>query len=303
MKAKLFGLLILTSAQAFAQAPAPVCKSVANRAPMFQPHHGGFFEFGYYSTQVKSIGMTDFDISDSKIYGLKALDSNSKESRYRVPLSTLPKTAFLQGFSLASRWNYSKSVQGTLSIKAAWGQHGISTCQFATSVSPILFTYKRVRLLSEFAIGTSTTSFDIYNMQPMQGYHPYFRGEDGFDVKPGDKLTITTSDNFFQAGLTVQVALTKHTMVFANISRSYHLSSGKMSVYSSTSGDDHKLKSGEEPIETANELKSEVSNPNPNYIRTYPVINIGIGFNLFDDNPTQPKPVKRCSCCGQVIPD
>lgn len=302
MKTKLLSLFILAYAQAFPQTPAPLCKA-ADRALMFQPRHGGFFEIGYYSTQVKSIGTNDFDISDSKIYGLKALDSSSKESRYRVPLSSLPQSVFLQGFSLATRWNYSKYVQGTLSIKAAFGKHGISTCQFATSVSPILVTYKRVRLLSEFAIGASSTSFDIYNMQPLQGYHPYFRGEDGFDVKPGDKLTITTSDKFFQAGITFQVALTRHTMFFANISKSFHISSGKMTVYSSTSGDDHKLKSGEEPIETANELKSEVSNPNPNYIRTYPVINIGFGFNIFDENPPVSKPVKRCSCCGQVIPD
>lgn len=303
MKAKVLVLFILVYVQAFSQTPAPACKALADRAPMFQPHHGGFFELGYYSTQVKSIGMNDFDISDSKIYGLKALDSNSKESRYRVPLSSLPKAAFLQGFSLASRWNYSRYIQGTLSIKAAFGTHGISTVQFATSVSPILFTYKRVRLLSEFSIGGSSTSFDVYNMQPLPGYHPYFRGEDGFDVKPGDKLTITTGDNFFQAGITFQVALTKYTMFFVNVSKSYHINSSKMTVYSSTSGDDHKLKSGEEPIETANELKSEVSNPAPNYIRTYPVINIGFGFNIFDENKPEPKPVKRCSCCGQVIPD
>ncbi len=271
----------------------------------FNSNKGAYTELGFYSTTIKGISMIDFDISDHNIYGLKSANASNKESRYRVNLSNyINENINLNGFSLGMRWHYSNEVQGTIALRGAFGKHSSSFFQIGTSVSPILFTYKRFRFISEIEIGYTGSNFKVKNMQPLPDYHKHLRGENGFDLKPGDDLIFQNSDFYLQPGLTMQYAFNNSVLFYGNISFSKVLYTGKMSFYSSTSGGDHMMKSGSEHVVNTHELKSEVYNSNPNIIRTGPILTFGVSFNLRESDSQSPTCTpKKCSCCGQVIPD
>jgi len=266
------------------------------------------FDIGLYMPQVKGTGMQDFDISDCSLYGLRAQDPNSKESRFRIPLSnyfTSPMQLF--GFYSALRWNYTQKVQGGISLRYA-GASGAEMVQCGLIISPQIFTYKRFRLVADFELGTSANSCKVSNLKPLDGYHPYLRAHEAFDLKAGSEVSIENTDVYVQYGLNLQYAITPHTKLFC--SASIGSSRYKNNITISTTPGDSKsspatMYTDDIFIVRANEMSSANPTIQANLVRTGVMMSFGLMFDLsgYPQSATEDKPVKKCSCCGQVIPD
>lgn len=299
MNLKVLVLLLSVTTGSWAQTSCQVKNDKHLIHPMFKPKHGSFMEFGAYSASVKVTGISDFDISDSKIYGLKALDTNNNESRYRIAIGGLyAQPVRIYGFTSKIKWNYGRYLKGGVNF-AAGGAQGITQTQFGTLFSPVLLTYRRFRLLSEFEFGFFKTRFDVEDLQPLPGYYKYFRGENGFDLQPGDYITISNSNRYFQGGLNFQYALGRSTLLFTTISGSYSSQKGKMKIHNSSSKNE--LIWGQEPVQVPNELSSGLSPNNISFKNTGLYLTLGISFNLYDNHRNTTQEPRRCSCCGQIL--
>lgn len=280
-----------------------------------------FFDLGTFTTHVNGVALRDFDISDSRLYGLKGVDSINKESRFRVPLGNAPRDLNLCGIAFGFR-----TMRGPAMLNTAFhiyyaghksGNLNINLTQICYQVSPVIWTQSRFRLLSNFELGTILNSIKVKNMQNLQGYHDYL-DDKKFVLKNGDWLKLKSSDLNLQLGMTFQYALSKKTYLFASATYNVFLSSSTITNVYSSSSKNSKITMDSSEIMTTDPRSTMHYRGQPQYKTGSWIITVGFSFYLWNDKeyrdkkanssvndqqqPAKPNDPPRCKCCGKVLP-
>lgn len=280
-----------------------------------------FFDLGTFTTHVNGEAIRDFDISDSRLYGLKGVDSSNKESRFRVPLKNAPRELNLCGIAFGFR-----TMRGPAMLNTAFhiyyaghqtGNININLTQICYQVSPVIWTQSKFRILSNFEFGTIINSIKVKNMQALQGYHDYL-DDKKFVLKNGDWLKIKSSDMNLQLGMTFQYALSKNTYLFTSATYNVFLSSSLDTKVYSSSGRSNRITTDSAEVMTTDTKSTMRYHSQPQYKTGSWIITIGFSFYLWNDKEYRDKkaqsPVNseqkpdntvdppRCKCCGKVLP-
>lgn len=268
---------------------------VISHQPQSKPSFG--MTLGYFSPTLSRMGFRDFDISDAYLYGLKSLDTNAKESRYRIPLSNeLKEPVRLHGFTFGYRWNYFKDFQGGFEFNYAVREKKYSVFQMSAYLNPTLIATNKIKFQLHTATSYSYSSLVMNNLNPLPGYHPHFR-ESFMDLSPGGAITINNSSWIISGGVQTEYAITPALKLFANASINKTLAFGKMSIIGN--GEESELEKGSRFIVQPNERTDNPEPINAKFIHTGAQFKIGLywDFGQYDEDESR----KYCECCGQII--
>lgn len=200
----------------------------------------------------------------------------------------------MHGFSVGYRWDYLKNFQGGMDFSFAWARDKHTVVQLSTYLNPTLYHQGKWRFQLHTGTGVSFTTITLTNMQPLAGYHPYFR-EASMDLKPGSSISISNHQWFLSGGLQTEYEIAKGVKAFGNLSVNRTLAHGKMSVTSAA--EDSHLDYGSIYVVQPNERSNQRHNVNAKFNHTGVQFKIGLFFDFGDAQDE----VKRCECCGQII--
>lgn len=286
-------------------------------------NRGSFLELGYYSVNLKPMGMNDFHISDNSQFGLKATDPSSKESRYNIPIKEFltHQIALNSGFTLRGRWYYTRVLQGTLGMSITHRKSGFRYLQASLGIAPVLYTYKRFRLSGNVELADGEAEFKLDHIYLLRGYHPTLHVND-FVVNPGNTLFFTGQEFSMNAGFSVHFAIAKGVFLFGSVNVNKHLGRIKATWFSSSASDGNELSMRSAAIVMPDLASTQHLKTNPNYVATGLSLQFGLSINLPGDNDQShqgqshkeneqsnetKKPAgcsqKHCRCCGQTIPE